>query len=288
MTGVEGAIDPDGAVGRVALRVGDSDRASEFYETVVGLDVLDETADGPDGDQSRTVLGAGGSPLLVLVEDPDAPERARDETGLFHTAFRVPTRSALADALSRVERRRELDGASDHLVSEALYLADPEGNGVEIYRDRPRSAWEETDDGLVRMATRPLALEPLREAATGEAAAPPSTDVGHVHLEVSSVPDARAFYVDVLGLSVRQTYGDEALFLAAGDYHHHVGVNVWNGRTAPPSGRGLDWFELVATDRNALGSLRDRVRTAGHEVTTTGGLEVTDPDGITLRLVAPE
>ena len=273
-------------IGRVALRVGDLDRVADFYETVVGLDRLDAS-------DERVVLGAGGDPLLELGARPDLPERGREETGLFHTAFLLPDRSALGDALARVEDEWRLDGASDHRVSEALYLADPEGNGVELYRDRPREEWP-TADGRVQMDTLPLDLDTLRTAATGEATAPGGTTVGHVHLEVSSVPDSRAFYVDGLGMDLRQEWSGAAFVASvpAGTsvgYHHHVGLNSWNDRQAPGRGLGLDRFELVVPDDETLAALATRLDARGVDVETTdAGLAVADPDGIALRIRVEE
>lgn len=264
-------------VGRVALRVTDLDRIAEFYETVIGLE-------SAESDGERVVLGAGGEPLVVLIEDPDAGARPAAAAGLFHAAFRVPDRTALGEALARVETHWQLDGASDHRVSEALYLTDPEDNGIEVYCDRPRAEWPTTDEGRVEMATRPLALEPLREAARGVTTIPNETDIGHVHLEITSIAETRAFYVDALGMSVRQTYGDEGLFVAAGEYHHHIGANVWNGRSAPASGRGLAWFELVVPG-DGWRSARDGLVDAGYDVAELDeGVEAIDPDGIRVRL----
>jgi catechol 2,3-dioxygenase len=270
-----GQLPAETRVGRVALAVADRERVADFYRSVVGLD---EVAEGT----ARTVLGAGQRPLVVL-EDSDAPARAAEEAGLFHTAVRVPDRAALADALARIEDRWRLDGASDHLVSEALYLRDPEDNGVEIYCDRPRAEWP-TSDGRVGMDTLRLDIDALRDEATGRDRVPDGTDIGHVHLEVTDLPAARGFYVDTLGLGVRQEY-DGALFVAAGEYHHHVGLNVWRGRSAPASGRGLDWMELLVP-ADALAEARERLRAAGVEVTKTeDGIAFADPDGIELRLV---
>ncbi len=261
--------------GRVALRANDPDRLASFYRDVVGLAVLDREED-------RATLGAGGRALLELLADPDAPPRGSDETGLFHTAFLVPSRAALGDALSRIRERWHLDGASDHRVSEALYLSDPEGNGIEIYRDRPKEEWP-TNGGRVEMDTRPLDLDALADQRRGEAGVPDETTVGHVHLEVSSIPQAREFYVEGLGLGIRQEWSDAALFLAAGDYHHHVGLNTWNGRTAPASGRGLAWFELLVPDRETLAAVRDRTGDT-EPIDETDVLSLSDPNGIELRL----
>jgi catechol 2,3-dioxygenase len=265
----------DAAAGRVALRAFDLDRLVDFYGSVVGLDV--QRHDG-----GRATLGAGGTALLELHAAPDAPARGESAAGLFHTAFRVPTRAALGDALDRVESNWRLTGASDHHVSEALYLRDPEDNGVEVYCDRPRGEWP-TRDGRVAMDTLPLDFDPLREAATGDGRVPDGTDVGHIHLEVTDLSATRAFYVDALGLDVRQAR-DGALFVAAGGYHHHVGLNTWNGRSAPAAGRGLDWFELRVRKR-AIPAVRKRLADSGADVCGTAeGLAFADPDGVGLRV----
>jgi len=260
-----------GHVDRVALRVADLERTTAFYEDVIGLETLERDAD-------RAVLGVD-APLLVLLAAPDRPPREPAETGLFHTAFRVPSRTALGDALARIEDGWRLDGASDHHVSEALYLRDPEDNGVEVYHDRPRPDWPVADDGTVEMDTLPLALDSLRDAAVGSDRCPSGTDVGHVHLEVSSLSAARSFYVDRLGLGVRQST-PSALFLAFGAYHHHVGCNTWNGRSSPAEGRGLAWVELVADDPAAIRARFDAETVAER----SDGIEVCDPDGLAIRV----
>jgi len=262
-----------GHVGRVALRVADLDGTAAFYTDVIGLDLL-------ECDDDRAVLGVD-HPLFHLVAAPDLPPRRPESTGLFHAAFRVPSRGALGDALGRIEERWRLDGASDHRVSEALYLRDPEDNGIEVYCDRPRAEWPTDGDGRVEMETCPLALDPLRDAATGADRCPPETDVGHVHLESSSLDAARSFYVDGLGLHVRQSL-PSALFLAFGSYHHHVGCNVWNGRSSPTEGRGLAWIELVVDDLERVRSRFDRETITDRP----DGFELRDPDGIAVRIRA--
>ncbi|MFC5972274.1 VOC family protein [Halomarina salina] len=272
-------------VGRVALRVADLGRVASFYESVVGLDRLD--TDGDETSDDRATLGAGDTPLLELAARPELPERGRDETGLFHAAFLFPDRGALGDALARVEAEWRLDGASDHRVSEALYLTDPEGNGVELYRDRPGEQWP-TADGRVQMDTLPLDLDALRADATGDDGAPDETTVGHIHLEVSSVPDSRAFYVEELGMNLRQE-GSGAAFVAAGDYHHHVGLNSWNDRRGPGDGLGLDWFELVVPDAETLDALATHLDARGDVFERSDdGLTVEDPDRIAVRVRVEE
>ena len=264
-------------IGRTALRVNDLGELTEFYRTVVGLSVLEES-------DPRSVLGVADTPLLVLEGDADAPTRHRSGTGLYHTAFRVPSRAALGDALARIRNHWQLDGAADHWVSEALYLTDPEGNGIEIYRDFPRDEWPHSDDGRVRIGTEPLDLDSIEAAATGDAQAPPETDIGHVHLEISSLDAFRDFYVETLGFEV-QTTVPAASFVSAGGYHHHIGANTWHHRTAPVSGRGLSWFELAVPDQGAFTAVQSRLE--GHEspVTETDGrLIIHDPDGIEVRI----
>ena len=269
-------------IGRVALCVTDLDRMVEFYRDVVGLAVHHR-------ESNRATLASGDESLLELHEDPEAPERSRGETGLFHTAFLVPSREALGEALGRVRDRWRLDGASDHLVSEALYLSDPEGNGIEIYRDRPQEEWPTNPDGTVGMDTRRLDIDELGDRCSGDDRFPDGTVVGHVHLEVSWLADAQDFYVDTLGMNVRQRYGESALFVAAGGYHHHIGLNVWNGRTEPPQGRGLEWFEIVVPDQNVLESIQNRFEEEGIGVSEIdSGIEVADPDEIQLRIRVEE
>lgn len=276
----EDTLSPDAELGRVALGVRDRDRLIEFYDGVVGLDLLDRR-------QDTAVLGAGGDPLVALEARPAVPARGADETGLFHAAIRVPTRAALGEALARIEDRWELTGASDHLVSEALYLDDPAGNGLEIYRDRSRDEWPIDDTGRVAMETRPLGLAALRELGTETERLPAGTDVGHVHLEVSDLAATRRFYTDGLGMGLRQRYGSSAIFLAAGGYHHHVGANVWNGRTEPGEGLGLDWFEVCVPSTDDVEAARRRFDVLGETTTDLAdGFAVTDADGIELRLRA--
>ncbi|MUW14897.1 VOC family protein [Halorubrum sp. CBA1125] len=286
----------DTRLGRTALRVADLDATTAFYRDVVGLAVLDR-----DGD--RATLGVDETPLLVLDRDGDRPARDRTEAGLFHVAFRVPSRAALGAALARVRERWRLGGASDHRVSEALYLDDPEGNGVEIYRDRPRESWPVAADGTVNMPTEPLDLDAVAAAAADETdgtgdsdlvdRAPSGTDVGHVHLEVTSLAAFEAIYVDGIGFELGMT-GPEVRFVAAGGYHHHLAANTWRGRTDPATGRGLAWFEVVVPDAAALAGVRERLDAVGDRrqddrddvgvVERDDGIEVTDCDGIVVRV----
>jgi catechol 2,3-dioxygenase len=225
-------------IGRVRLRVADLDRVRSYYEFTIGLREIDGA------------LGAD-TPLVELVDDPDAPPAPRGSTGLFHLAILVPDRPSLARAVRRVvESGERFTGASDHYVSEALYLRDPEGNGIEIYRDRPRSEWEYEPSGELRMGTVPLDVDSvMRELPGGDdPGMPVGTRMGHVHLHVADLAAAEAFYAGRLGLDVTVRSYPGALFLSHDGYHHHIGLNTWQGEGAPPpprGSRGLEDFELI-------------------------------------------
>ena len=265
------------ALGAIRLTVADLDRAQSFYERTIGLTTLDRS-------NGVARLGTEAGPLLELAGEPEAPPRPRGTTGLFHLALLVPTRADLATALRRVaESGWSFTGASDHLVSEALYLYDPEGNGIEIYRDRPRAEWRYVD-GNLQMATEPLDLDGVMgELPAGGSPGPiaAGTRLGHAHLNVADIAAAEAFYGGVLGFDVTARGYPGALFLSAGGYHHHVGVNTWAGGDAPPrESRGLRWFEVVLPSTEELAAAMNRIEAAGIE-TEEGehGIHVRDPSG---------
>jgi catechol 2,3-dioxygenase len=273
-------IHPDTALGAVSLTVGDLDRGRAFYERAIGLRTLERMP-------GAALLGAEpGAALVELVEAPRAPARPPRTTGLFHLALLVPSRADLARAVRRVVGAGwSFTGASDHLVSEALYLDDPEGNGIEIYRDRPPEHWPRRD-GVLQMATDPLDLEGVMgELGPDEAidGMPAGTRLGHVHLQVADLAEAEAFYRGVLGLDVTVRHYPGALFLSAGGYHHHVGVNVWAGQgaPAPPAGaRGLGRFEVVVPEAGELARIRARADAAGLPAEEEeGALLLADPSG---------
>jgi catechol 2,3-dioxygenase len=273
-------IPPETAIGKVRLRVADIDALATFYERVVGLRSAER-----NGQVAR--LGPeGGAPLIELESAPGAPAPPSFSTGLFHLAILVPDRAELARSLHRVTQAGwRLTGASDHLVSEALYLQDPEGNGIEIYRDRPRDQWNKDGDEL-RMATLPLDLEGvLGELPPGEEGVngmPAATTLGHVHLQVADIPAAEAFYNEGVGLDVMVRSYPGALFLSAGGYHHHLGVNTWQsqGAPAPPEGAlGLDRYELVFPDTASRDAAADRLAESGDPLRLDEGVLATDPSG---------
>ena len=269
-------------LGAIRLRVGDVDRVRGFYETAIGLRTLG-VSDG------LTSLGIDeGSPFLELESAPDAPPRPRGTTGLFHLAVLVPTRADLARALRRlVGAGWRLDGASDHLVSEALYLSDPEGNGIELYRDRPREQWPRTGESI-QMATIPLDLEDLLgEDGASTPAMPPGTTLGHVHLQVSDLDGAEPFWVGALGFELMARLPPHAAFVAAGGYHHHVGLNTWAGIGAPPppeGARGLDRFEVVLPSEGELDAAAERLARVSEVQRTEEGALARDPSGNAVLL----
>ncbi len=273
-----GRLPADAHLGAIRLRAGDVGRLRDFYETTIGLQPL-------DADDGITALGVDASPLVELVSDPEAPSRPPRSTGLFHLALLVPTRADLARTLRRVAGSGwPLSGASDHLVSEALYLSDPEGNGIELYRDRPRDEWP-LAGGSIEMPTLPLDLQGVLAEPGGETAAasmPEGTTLGHVHLQVGDLDAAEAFWVDALGLDVTVRGYPGALFTSAGGYHHHVGLNTWAGVGAPspPAGaRGLVRFEVVLPDAAEVETAAERLARVALVDRVDGSVAAADPSG---------
>ena len=272
------------ALGAVHLTVSDLERSLEYYSRSVGLQPLRR-------DDHAASLGTGETELLVLVEEPGARPGA-GYTGLYHFALLVPERADLASWLSHAARDRvRLVGLSDHFVSEALYLSDPDGHGIEIYWDRPREDWE----GQVaeRMTTMPLDVDSLLDELDDPRSAPfdglPSgTVMGHVHLKVAEIPATVAFYRDALGFGLMAQLGRQAAFLGAGGYHHHVGANTWESAGAPPPPPGtaaLRQATIVLPDSAERDAVLDRLDRHGHTPQeSAAGPVVRDPSGITLLL----
>lgn len=282
-------LDPRTRMGPVTLVVTDLARSLDFYGRILGMDIL-RAADGV------TWLGFGRRALVGLVEAPGA-RRARGTTGLFHFALLVPGRAELGHALRRLfEEKVRLEGAADHLVSEALYLPDPDGHGIEIYRDRPREQWTRLG-GEIRMSTDPLDLESL---LAEDAAAPPTVEappglssgtvMGHVHLRVADIAAAEAFYRERIGFDLTLRFGPAASFVSAGGYHHHLGMNTWAGVGAPPPPEDalrLRDYVIELADPPELARVRARLTAAGDAVEeTAAGLTTRDPSGNVARLVA--
>ncbi|MEW5987172.1 MAG: VOC family protein [Chloroflexota bacterium] len=276
-------IHPDATIGTVYLTVSNLDRSLGFYQDVLGFRLHRR-------DDQTAALGTGGPDLLHLSERPGA-RPVRGVTGLYHFAILVPSRRHLALSLRRLaETRTRLQGFADHLVSEAVYLADPDGNGIEIYRDRPRAEWPRLDGGI-QMASDPLDMDGIMAELNGRDEAwsglYPQTTIGHIHLHVSHIPAAEAFYTNVLGFDLILRW-HQAGFVSAGGYHHHIGYNTWAGVGAPPpppDAVGLRWFEICLPDEDALKVVAGRVRQAGWPLEERAeGLFLRDPaqNGIML------
>jgi catechol 2,3-dioxygenase len=258
-----GLLAADTGMGAVTLRVGDLDGMIRYYRDGVTLELLSH--DGP-----VAVLGRGTTPIVILEHAPELKHAAPRSAGLFHTAILFDTREALATAIYSVASKYPgtFTGSADHLVSEAFYFSDPEGNGVELYFDRDRSQWSWTH-GRIEMAT--IFLDPntyLREHLTEGAADAAASGVGlgdaivgHVHLSVGDIASARAFYVDRLGFETTAAMGDSALFVSAGGYHHHMAMNTWNSAGAGRRGLalGLGRVEIVVPTADDLGALGERM-----------------------------
>lgn len=249
-------------VARVGLRSRDAKQLAAFYKALLGFDEI-----GRSG--TRISLGAAGRELLEIEGSaalrPDEPRSA----GLYHTAFLLPSRPDLARwARFAMENRFPIDGASDHLVSEAIYLTDPDGNGIEIYADRDKDQWSFTDEG-VQMATQPLdfssLLGELREGDAGWQGAPAGSVVGHVHLRVGDIGTAESWWNDTIGLDTMVHYGNAAVFMSSGGYHHHIGANIWHSRGAGPRARdmsGLSFVELASMEARQASEALDPWGTA--------------------------
>jgi catechol 2,3-dioxygenase len=229
-------------IGAVSLRVKDLARSAAFYAELLGLESVDAHVFAAPG---------GGVPLVKLIESPDAAPRPPRTLGLYHFALLVPDRPSLARILRRLMTRGwRLQGASDHEVSEALYLADPDGHGIEIYRDRPKDEWR-FENGQLIMSTLPLDMQGLLSESAAEGGLPQDTIMGHIHLHVSSLTAAEDFYSGKLGFDVTVRGYPGALFVSAGGYHHHIGLNTWAGPgAAPPSPDriGMEEFEIISSD----------------------------------------
>lgn len=285
----------------VTLRVRDVDAMTSYYSRAFAMEPIEERS---RGNEVRRVLGSHGVPMVRLIKTPDLPDSDPRQAGLFHTAFLFADERSLAQVVLRAAQQPDTQyaGSADHLVSEAFYFTDPEGNGVELYHDRPRSQWEHKN-GEVQMDT--LYLDPnaflakhLAPIMTSEGkiqmsdltAGPQGAHVGHVHLQVGAIEPARHFYVDGLGFEVTTASTPGALFTSAGGYHHHLAMNVWNSRGAGPRAASLGLANVAVTvpgreDLDALGARLSRLSIPysndGHALTTA------DPWGTAVTVSLP-
>ncbi|EAD4265673.1 VOC family protein [Listeria monocytogenes] len=274
-------ISEDLRLGEVVLNVGNLKEMAGFYQEVIGLKLLEEN-------ERMVRLGVSGSDeaLLVLkkIDNAVVPEVPR--IGLFHTAFLLPTRESLADVLLHLAKSGyPIDGAGDHAYSEALYLHDIEGNGIEIYADRPKAEWMRDGDGNLPMVTEQVDVDSLLQIATGEpfTGMANGTIIGHVHLQVADADKAEQFYKEALRMNLT-TAIPTARFFAAGDYHHHIGSNVWAGRNLENRGEnetGLGWFTIITPDKEAITANLEQQGYDVKQIENT--ISVTDSNGIKIH-----
>ena len=272
-------------IGSVTLRVENLHRCERFYQNVIGLQVHNKTSE-------RIFMGTQSSVLLILNELKDGTSSGHSN-GLYHMAFRVPSRSDLGHWLNHIYTHRltALQGASDHSVSEALYLSDPEGNGIEMYCDRPPSTWKRLQNGHIELVTLPLDLPSLIEEASDQEwqQLPEGSDMGHVHFRVNDLAAARRFYVDLLGFQIQSEFRNSALFVAAGSYHHHFGLNTWESLGAPnrsDEAYGLENVRVVTDGIDDLKHLRKRLESANYPFKQPDGehIFVADPSNNRLQI----
>ncbi len=276
----QNVLDPATRVGLVTIAVSSLERSLSYYRDGLGFTVKEQN------EQVMFLGPAAGIPLLALVEQPNAQPQPANTTGLYHFAILLPTRKDLGRILSHiVGSHMPLDGYADHLVSEALYLSDPDGNGIEVYRDRPRSTWL-IHNGQVAMASDPIDLEGLmaegRQDTSEWARLPAQTTLGHVHLRVANIQQAEQFYHQILGFAI-MLHMPGALFVSAGGYHHHIGLNTWqsrNGPQPPHNAVGLRFFTIQLPDAAELAKVLARLQAAGWPVEQQEeGISLRDPWG---------
>ena len=280
-------IHPNTQIGKVSLTVSNLERSIAFYQQL-GLTLRHQ-------ENNVAHLGTPNKELLELHENPRA-RQVRGTTGLYHFAILLPTRVDLALALYNMGQQQvQLQGYSDHLVSEAIYLADPDGNGIEVYRDRLRDEWQYDTNGTLRMATEPLNIDSLLGELNNYngtwSGFPDGTMNGHVHLHVGDLAKVTNFYTKQMGFDYVVGYGSQAGFVSAGGYHHHIGMNTWSGVNAPPPPEdaiGLRWYELVLPNQAALDEIKGWLEeTAVSHTTTPDGIHLHDPAQNGILLTTP-
>ncbi|MFP7170213.1 VOC family protein [Terribacillus sp. 7520-G] len=270
-------------IGQVKLRVADLAQSVAYYTKVIGLRIIEEW-------QGNVSLGTEGRVLLYLEEGKGLKRKPDRHAGLYHFALLLPSRADLADLVKYYVLNRVPFGASDHGVSEAIYLNDPDGNGIEIYADKPDTSWK-WHDGEIQMTTDPLDGDSLLKEASEEEwhGLPDGTIIGHIHLYMRHLGEAAAFYNNVLGFETVVSGYPGALFVSTGNYHHHIGLNTWHGSNAPsinPDEAGMDWFSIVFPDEKKLLAAAARAEAAGLSVKKDKNLyTLMDPVGSTVRLV---
>lgn len=283
------SIHANTTLGIVKLKISNLERSLLFYKEVIGFQVLSQRA------ETAQLTVDGKTPFLELEQLPEASITPRRSTaGLYHFAILVPTREQLGLSLRNLIKYGIHIGQGDHLVSEALYISDPDNNGIEIYRDRPRSTWKRDANNNIIMASDPVDIEGLLKEA-GDKPWPglsQDTILGHIHLHVSDLAKSRAFYCDILGFDMVIDGGKQmgALFISAGGYHHHIGLNIWAGVGSPPpqvNGTGLRYYTIILPTSSELEVVIGRIQAAQIPVVQQDdSWTVVDPSGIEIRLVS--
>ncbi|TSI18553.1 VOC family protein [Brevibacterium aurantiacum] len=285
-------LNVDTGMDAVTLRVGDLENMSTYYSNALAMEPIEEVS---RGNEVHRVLGRGDTPMVKLVSTPNLPGVDPGQAGLFHTAFLYEDQASLAATVAHAAQNTNsrFVGSSDHLVSEAFYFTDPEGNGIELYVDRDRSQWLHTSDGEVRMDT--IYLDPndfLAKHLDDQVLANTSTQpgkVGHVHLQVGDVPTARSFYVEALGFEPSFSSMPGVLFASAGGYHHHVAMNTWNSQGAGPRAASLGLGDVAITvpGREDLDALAARLSAHKLQFADDGrSVQVSDPWGTQITVAA--
>jgi len=281
-------LNQESFIGKVVLKVNNLQNMTDFYQNKIGLDTLKSSED-------FAVLGIQEDDRELLeIRKVENPDPFTMKSGLFHLAFVVPTRRDLGNILYSLLAVKQVDvqGASDHGYSEAIYLADPENNGIEIYRDKPKEEWDILEDGTIKGITIQMDADGVIDSrdSVPKDKMPQGTKMGHVHLRVSNLEKSEEFYSNVLGLDLKYHFGSQALFYAAGVYHHHVGLNTWQSRgaTSPTEkGLGLAYFTVKVPHEEALNEVKENIQDSHYEIfeETETSFKVNDVNGITLQLV---
>ncbi|WP_096188106.1 VOC family protein [Evansella halocellulosilytica] len=284
-------IHEDTQLGEVKLKVSNIEKSSQFYKEIIGFRILEKKRD------SVTLTADGNKSLLVLKEVPNAVVLPpRSATGLYHFAILLPERKDLGNVYEHLLQHNIRLGSSDHYVSEAIYLSDPDGNGIELYHDRPRDHWLKDEHGNYIMTVDPLNENSLLEAGGGEQweRLPENTKIGHIHLHVNDLHQSRKFYKDVLGFdtTVENDKRMGMLFHGAGGYHHHIGLNIWAGADAPnPPERavGIARYTIVLPNEDAFENVRKNINTYHYQYEIQErSLFITDPAQVNIQLTVKE
>jgi len=273
---------PNTYVTNVEIKVSDLQRSLTYYQEVIGFKVLHQES------HKATLTADGKTALLTIVQPETVEEKTRFTTGLYHFALLLPSRRDLANVISHFHKNGVYFGASDHDVSEALYLSDPDKNGIEIYADRPEDKWT-WHSNQVHMVTEPLNIQSiLAEGNDTWSGLPTGTVMGHIHLSVSNLTEAEEFYTRGLGFDIVTRYGTQALFISTGRYHHHIGLNTWYSENAPKLGEhqvGLKTFSLRLDNEQQVATMKENLRAIGAPVTDiAGGFQTEDPAGNKILL----